>query len=143
MSRGDDFDFSELYDFTDQLIGLAERKFPAEVKRFMRAEGNKLRKLILVRAKSDVKKNSGNYIRGIKRGKVYRYEGDQTAIRVYNSAPHAHLIEKGHRQVAKDGTEVGFVKGKLVFEKSKKEFESTFYADCEEFVEELLDKGMR
>lgn len=143
MSRNDDFDFLELYDFTDRLISIAEKKFPAEVKKFMRVEGNKLRKLILVRAKRDVKKHSGNYIRGIKRGKVYRYEGDQTAIRVYNSAPHAHLIEKGHRQVTKGGKEVGFVKGKLVFEKSRKDFENTFYEDCENFVEDLLNKGMK
>lgn len=139
----DEFDLSELYSFTDELLELADKKMPKETRKFLRIEGGKLRKITVAEAKQKVKKRTGNYLRGIKRGKVYKYEGDQTAIRVYGSSPHSHLIEHGHRQVTKDGQEIGFVKGSKVFEQSRKQFEPIFYKDCEDFVDDLLDKGLR
>lgn len=60
-------------------------------------------------------RKTGNYIKSIKRGKVYDYNGAH-AVRVYSAAPHAHLIEEGHRMVTHDGREVGFVPGHHVFE---------------------------
>jgi hypothetical protein len=138
-----EFDLNELDEFMNELIKLAEKKMPTETKKFLRQEGNKLRKMTLNEAKSSVKKDSGEYHKGIKRGKVYKFEGDQMSIRVYNSKPHAHLIEYGHRQVTKDGKEVGFVKGKRVFERAAKKFEAEYYSDIEDFLDELLDKGLK
>jgi hypothetical protein len=139
----EDFDISELDEFTKELLELAEEKMPNETKKFLQAEGNKLKRLTAKKAKQLVKKKSGNYLKGIRRGKVYKYQGDQTSIRVYNNAPHAHLIEHGHRQVTEDGKEVGFVKGYRVFEKAAKEFEQEYISDCEQFVDDLLEKGLK
>ncbi|MDN4093572.1 HK97 gp10 family phage protein [Brevibacillus agri] len=138
-----DFDINELDEFAIELLELADKKMPNETKKFLQREGNKLRRLTLKNAKSLVKKDTGNYFEGIKRGKVYKYEGDQTSIRVYNSSPHAHLLEDGHRMVTHDGREVGFVRGYRVFDKSAKEFEQEFMQDCEDFIDELLDKGLK
>lgn len=135
----DEFDIHELTDFEEDLIKLANDKLPRESKKFLRQEGTKLRKSTLKNAKSKVKKDTGNYFKSIKRGKVYNYD-DSLAIRCYSSAPHAHLIEKGHRQVTKDGVEIGWVDGLNVFEESEKEFESTYYNDIEEFIDEVLEK---
>lgn len=143
MSLDDDFNFSELYDFTYKLLDIAERKMPREVKAFLRNEGTKLRRFTVKEARTKVKQLTGNYVKGIKRGKVYIYEGDTTSVRVYGSSPHSHLIEYGHRNVTKSGEEVGYVKGKRVFETSRKQFEPIFHADCEDFVDDLLDKGLR
>ena len=124
-----DFDFSELSELDRDLVRLANSTMPKESKKFIRTEGNKLKRVTSKRAKSEVKRDSGNYHKGIKRGKVYKYRGnDAWAIRVYGSAPHSHLIEYGHRMVGHkpDKKELGFVKGKYVFENSRKEFEKTF-----------------
>ena len=71
---------------------------------------------------------------------VYDYRGDK-AIRVYSYAPHAHLIEDGHRMVTHDGREVGFVKGHHVFEVAAEGFEPEFYTDLDDMLdEELVEK---
>lgn len=143
MSRHDGFNLAELDEFSSQMLDLATRKMPREIRQFMRAEGTKLRRMTVSTARRETKKRTGSYIKGIKRGKVYLYEGDTLAIRVYNSSPHAHLIEDGHRQVTNDGRSVGFVRGKRVFKKAQQAFESEFANDCLEFVDELLDKGLK
>lgn len=139
----DDFDISELDEFVVELLELAEEKMPNETKKFLQREGNKLRRMTLKKAKSLVKKDSGNYFKGIKRGKVYKFEGDQSSIRVYGSSPHSHLLEYGHEQVTHDGKTVGFVRGYRTFEKAAKEFEEEFIRDTEDFIDELLDKGLK
>jgi len=141
--RDDDFDLSELDDFTEQLLELAEKRMPKETRKFLQIEGNKLRKLTLAKGKQLVKRRSGDYFKGIKRGKFYKFEGDTASIRVYGSSPVSHLIEYGHRQVTKDGKEIGFVKGRKVFEKSRMQFEGQYHRDCEDFVDELLEKGLK
>lgn len=142
MSR-DGFDLSELDEFTSQMLDLAERKMPREVRKFMRTEGTKLRRVTVSTARRETKKRTGTYIKGIKRGKVYVYEGDTLSVRVYNSSPHAHLIEDGHRQVTRGGRAVGFVRGKRVFAKAQRAFEAEFLNDCMDFVDELLEKGLK
>lgn len=137
----DIFDISELSDFENDLIKLANDTMPKESKKFLRDEGSKLRKTTLSNAKSKVKKKTGNYFKGIKRGKVYNYDG-ALSIRVYDGSPHAHLLEYGHRQVTEDGKEVGFVQGMHIFEESQKEFQSTYYSDAEQFIDDVLNKGL-
>lgn len=138
----DDFDFSEFTDFENELLDLANNTTPKETRKHLMKEGLKLKRLTLKNAKQIISNpKTGNYFKGIKRGKVYPYNGN-LSVRVYNSAPHAHLIEYGHRQVTKDGKEVGFVQGKYIFEKSEKEFENTYYNDTEKFIDDVIDKGL-
>ncbi|MBO7747356.1 HK97 gp10 family phage protein [Paenibacillus sp. MWE-103] len=143
MSRGEDFDVTELFDFADQLLVMAEKQMPKETRKFIQTEGNKLRRATLDKAKELTQKKTGNYVEGIKRGKVYKFEGDATVVRVYGSSPHAHLIEYGHRNVTKSGEEVGFTPGKRVFEKTRKAFEQEFVDDCDAFIDEMLEKGLK
>jgi len=137
----DGFDISEFSAFEKSLMKLANDTMPKESKKFLRDEGAKLKKKTSAKAKQKVKKDTGNYHKSIKRGKVYKYDGD-LSIRVYSSAPHAHLIEEGHRQVTKDGKEVGFVKGKHVFEESEKQFQNEYFSDAQNFIDDVLDKGL-
>lgn len=139
----DGFDTSDLGDFERDLLDLATTQMPRETKKFLRDEGTKLRKKTLSNAKSKVKKKTGNYYKSIKKGKVYKYSGNGAwSIRVYSSAHHAHLIEKGHRQITEDGREVGFVQGKRVFEDIERQFESEYFNDVNEFINEVLEKGL-
>lgn len=140
----DGFDVSELSNFEKKLLNMAaDFEKGKHAKKFLRTEGTKLRKQTSAKAKGKVKKDTGDYFKSIKRGRVYLYQGNRAwSIRVYSGAPHAHLIEKGHRQVTKDGKEVGFVQGKHVFEDSEKQFTNEYFNDVQNFLDDLLDKGL-
>lgn len=137
----DEFDISEFTAFEKNLLKLANDTMPKESKKFMNKEGTKLRKITLSKAKQKVKKDSGNYFKSIKKGKVYKYNGTWS-IRDYSYAPHAHLIENGHRIVTKDGKEIGFKDGEHVFEEASKQFENEFFSDAQDFIDGVLDKGL-
>lgn len=142
----DGFDTRELTKFQRELIDIAQKKMPKESKTFLRTQGKKLRKETLAAAKSSgIKKKTGNLYKGIKTGKVYTFKSNGgLSIRVYGGNPgyHIHLLEYGHRQVTKDGKEVGFVKGKKFFEKAAKQFESVHYDDVQKFLDAALEKGL-
>ncbi|WP_202113010.1 HK97 gp10 family phage protein [Paenibacillus sp. MMS18-CY102] len=142
MSR-DDFDLRQLDAFSGRLMELAQRRMPKETRKFIMKSGNKLRKLTAAKARQLTKKKTGNYRKGIKRGKVYKYRNEETAIRVYDASPHAHLLEYGHRQVTKSGREVSFVRGYRVFEQARRAFEQEFIEDCEAFIDEMIEEGLR
>jgi hypothetical protein len=141
----DGFDFSELSDFTKELVVLANDTMPKETRKFLGKQGSQLRSQVLKIAKSETKKNTGNYIEGIKRGKIYKYLGDELAVRVYGGSPHSHLIEYGHNQIGhKPGKKDSgvFVPGKYVFKKGYENFKDKFVDNIEQFVDEMLDKGL-
>ena len=132
------FELSELASYGKDMRRIAEEN-PKKQRQFLQKEGNKLRSRTKAQAHK-LGKKTGNYLKSIKRGKVYDYRGDK-AIRVYSYAPHAHLIEDGHRMVTHDGREVGFVKGHHVFEVAAEGFEPEFYTDLDDMLdEELVEK---
>ena len=132
------FDLSELASYGKDMRRIAEEN-PKKQRQFLQKEGNELRSRTTAQAR-ELGKKTGNYLKSIKRGKVYDYRGDK-AIRVYSYAPHAHLIEDGHRMVTHDGREVGFVKGHHVFEVAAEGFEPEFYTDLDDMLdEELVEK---
>ena len=137
----DGFDIREFTEFERNLLRIANETMPKESKKFLRNEGNKLKKKTLSKAKQKVKKNTGYYFKSIKRGKVYKFNGD-LSVRTFSSAPHAHLIEYGHRIVNKDGQEKGFKKGEHIFEDAKKEFQDEYFSDAQKFIDEVLEKGL-
>ncbi|MDD2217956.1 MAG: HK97 gp10 family phage protein [Eubacteriales bacterium] len=139
------FNTKELTQFQNELINLAQKKMPKESKKFLRDQGKSLRKDTVALAKARTKKKSGNLYKSIKTGKVYVFKGNGgLSIRVYGGKPayHVHLLEYGHRQVTKDGKEVGFVKGKHFFKDAAKGFESKHYNDVQKFLDTVLDKGL-
>lgn len=132
------FDASELDDYAGALMRLA-KDFPKTEKQFMRKEGQKLKNKVVRQAKT-VGVKTGKYKQSIKRGKVYRYQGDVMAIRVYSAAHHAHLIEDGHKIVTHSGTEVGFAPGQHVFELAGKAFEPQYNADIDAMLDKEVEK---
>lgn len=105
-------------------LGHLQRAFPKEARQLMLRSGAKARAVISRKARQLVKRVTGNYLRSIKRGKVWMDEGaGWYKVRVYTRAPHGHLIEYGHRIVDKDGTEHGFKEGYHVFEKASRDLE--------------------
>lgn len=131
------FDIQGLREFEQHLISVALKDTPQKIKKFLGDEGNELKKRVRARAKQDVGKVTGNYEKGWKRSRIYVTRNDDGyGVLVYNAAPHSHLIEKGHRQQTKSG-EV-FVKGKFVLEKTVKDYENDFYADCSDLLDDII-----
>lgn len=128
-------------EFEKDLEELSKQIGGKETKAFLKKEGKKFKKKVQENAKRLVKKRTGKYIEGIKNGKVYVY-GGSFATRVYTGAKHAHLIEYGHKAVAKGGKDTGkYVKGVRVFEKSKDDFEEEFSKDIEKYLNDLYKKN--
>ena len=95
------FEISGIDDFVDT-ANLVAKTYPKEVKKFMQSEGTKLKNRTVKTAKSTVGEKTGNYLKGIKRGKHYKYSGNGAdSIRVYSGRPayHGHLVEYGHEMV--------------------------------------------
>jgi len=146
------FDVSELDEYSLKLLKLAEKTMPKECNKFMKVEASKLNSKAKKKARQAVKKKTGNYMKGFKKGKkVYEYGDTRYNIRVYNSSPHAHLIEYGHEIVRggkhsnkgnKGGKKIGFAKGKYILDKSSREFEDQFAKDTYDLVDDLLVKGL-
>lgn len=138
------FSLDGFSDFKKNLLQLAREKMPKETKKFIKAEAVKLNKKVKVVAKTAVGKDTGNYEKGFKAGKVYFYNG-ALSCRVYNSAPHAHFVEIGHKMIGHESNkkDVGkYVPGKYILKKTSDGFQRDFEADTEKFLDEMLDKGL-
>lgn len=135
------FEIDGLDEMTEAL-SMVQKVYPKEVKKFMQTEGNKLKKQTKSKAQSSVKKKTGNYFKGIKRGKYYKYSGNGAdAIRVYAGSPahHGHLIEYGHKTQSGSRT-----RAYHIFKTSADTFESTYESDCDKFADKIaesLNKG--
>ncbi|EHI98041.1 hypothetical protein CDLVIII_1342 [Clostridium sp. DL-VIII] len=148
----DGFDFSELTKFEKKLVEKANDTMPKESKKFIKKEGNKLNKKNKAVFKSKgIEEKTGNLIRGFKAGKAYKYRG-VWSVRALNSSPHVHLINDGymwtpHKKVArgqshKQTGEEKFIPGFHFMEEAAKAFESGYYSDVEEFLQEVFIKGL-
>ena len=135
------FDAKELSHFAQNLISLAHQEMPKECKKFMNKEGFKLRKQVREKSKTEVKKVTGSYHKGWRKGKAYKYRGNGAyAIRVYNNSPHAHFIEYGRRVKKLDGEY--FLEGNHLLQNESKKFQDVFEEDVEQFVDDLLRLGL-
>jgi hypothetical protein len=145
----DGFDISELQGFEQNLINDMAKKYPKEMRKFMRKEANKVQEIAKGIAEAEIKKDTGNYLAGFKVGKS-KLKGAYS-IKAYNEANHAHLIEDGYNQVARGedkkkgmGRRVGtkptgkFVEGKHIYSKAHVKFKSQFESDVQKFADDLL-----
>ena len=143
MSVG--FDVSELDDFTRDLLSLAKDKLPNESKKFIRTEQGKFRTRVRQKARASVKKKTGNLFGSIDRSQV-RVSQTGVSGSVYIGAPHAHLIEDGHRIVGHEPNKKDTgkkTKAYKIMENAKEEFNPVFVEDCEQFVDKMLkEKGL-
>ena len=144
MAFDSGFDFEELSDYEKRLIKIAEKDYPKACERFMRKEAGNAVKHFKQHAKGVVKRQTGNYLKGFKKGrKVYEWIDAKYNILVHNTAPHAHLIENGHRAVTKDGKDTGkFVPGKHIVENASKTFEKQYAKDIEDVLLAQIEKEM-
>lgn len=61
-------------------------------------------------------------------------------VSAYSSAPHAHLIEKGHVLYSHGKSTGHFVPGKFIFQGESLAFRDTYIDDTEKFVDDVLSE---
>lgn len=149
MSVEAGFDLGDLNELNEKLLNLATEEFPKEAKKFIRRQGSKCETRLRNAYKTRVKKKTGNLIAGVKRGMPQLYEGSYQ-IRVYNNAPHAHLIEHGHVMCDKNGNPILnklgqeiWVDGKYVAAYTVEEYKKIYPDEVDKFVDEMLEKGLK
>src|SRR5699024_214889 len=121
---------------------LAQRTLPRESKRMMGKAGTKLNTYAKREARGAIDHTSGtgNYYKGFKRGKVFEDGEGKVVVRAINSAPHAHLIEYGHR-IVRGGRTVGYAPGRLIMHAASKKFDSS--GEFEKIISSELDRMLR
>lgn len=134
-------DTRELDELVKNMFRTAQDVYPDEAKSFLKKEGNKGRRLLRAKTKAVTKKKTGNLLKGIRRTGVQKHNGD-FQIRVYNKAPHAHLIEHGHVLWVNGTKTEKFVPGKHPAADTTKQLKREFPRDVETFVDEMLSKGL-
>lgn len=140
-----DYEF-KVTNITSDLFKTDDKETSKEIKKFLNRQGIKGKKIAFKIAKAKVKKVTGTYHKRIKKGKVYKNEDGAWQVRIYSNAPHSHLIEDGYDLVkggkkGKGGKVIGRVKGKKVFSKFEKDYAKKFHKECENLVDDLLEKG--
>lgn len=161
-------DFHELSDLVRSMYRTAEKVYPKQAKKFLQKEGNKGKRILKDQTKKATGIKTGNLLDGIGRRRVSVYNGD-FQIRVYNDAPHAHLIEHGHSNIKTKasrgsqgkiaagepvqmvpgggtplfvkGQEEKWVPGKHPGAKTTMKLKEVFPKDVETFVDQLLAEG--
>ena len=135
-------DFSELTDFKKDVIELVNKKYPGKVKKLLNKAGTALKKDMKAEYKAKTKKKTGNLIKGVTKGKPYKYKG-MWQIRVHNKAHHAHLLEYGHRfrTIKRRGWKYTglYVGGRHIAGDAGEKFTPRFNQMSEEFVDELIE----
>ena len=142
------FDARELSELNDKLLKLAGTTYPKEAKSFLREQGNDLKKRLRDNTKSRTKKKTGNLLKGIDKSAPKIYDGSWQ-IRVYNKAPHAHLIEHGHVMADKHGNpilnefgEEMWVNGVFPAAWATNQMKARWPGEVEKFIDDLLEKGL-
>jgi len=138
----DGLEFEGLDRFEKKLLSKATKELPRETFKMVRKIGSKARTEVARKSRKEVEPVTGTYSKSWKRGKAFK-NGDTYAVYIKNTAPHAHLIENGHRIVDQNGDEHGFVEGKHILEDGLKEFgDKKLEGYLEEWLDNLLDEGL-
>lgn len=95
--------FSELDVFNMECARMINTYYPQEAKKFLNDMGNKGKRVLRAHTKSKTKKHTGNLLKGIDKSTPHIFEGNWQ-IRVRNNAPHAELVEHGHKNEKKKGS---------------------------------------
>lgn len=134
---------SEWEDYNKDLLYLIEETMPKECKKFMRREGGRLRTKSRQTARAKVNKKTGNYLGSIKSSRAWKNSTGGYGVKAYASAPHAHLIEYGH-YVYRRGVNTGKrTRAFHTMKEAHEAFQSAFWRDCDTFIGQLVENGMK
>ena len=140
-------DVSEWKKLDRDILFLAEETMPRECKKFMRREGGRAATTTRKLAKATFKKKTGNYFRSIRGSRAWKSSYGSYGVKVYAKRPegsHAHLLEYGHKVLIRGKYPISRRADDFhTIQKGTESFENRFASDCQAFVDELVEKGMR
>ncbi len=119
----------------EEKLKLIERRAPDRILDELDRQGNKLRRA--ARANTPVK--TGKLRKGYRLTQVEKIRGGYQKG-LYNSAPHFHLVEKGHRKVTQSGKEIGWTDGVFMVEKTVKQEEEPMMEELQEWLDTLFQE---
>lgn len=171
-----EIDMSELSETADNMYDMVTQRWPKENNKWMRKQGREGRKIAAGIARQRIKhlrpaSNKKSYMARLKGGKPYHYLGDPTdlSVRTYNSAPHAHLVEYGHKVKPRGktsgktkgyqrsgskpnknyddiyqrvGSSKSFVAGYHILEDAEQMWEKKFEENLSQHLDDLLERGL-
>ena len=130
-----DFEIKGIEEFQQKLEKI-KKSIPDGEEQLLKKAGNKLRKKS--KDRTPVGKSNKHLKDGYKLSNIEYESGNGMNIKMTNTSPHFHLIEKGHRKVTKSGKELGFVPGKHMVETSFKELEEELPRYIDKWMDKLL-----
>lgn len=131
-----DIDFKGLTEFEEKLKEV-EKKAPNRVEEKLDELGKDLKKRSKEKTDQETEKKTGKLRKSYKLFPSERTP-DGWEKTMTNTAPHFHLVEKGHRQMTKDGEEIGFVEGKHMVERAMSEMEEVMPGELDKWLGELF-----
>lgn len=138
------FDLKELDKLNRDLLRLAGTTYPEEAKRFLQEQANAARVRLRKNTQAVTTKRTGNLLKGVNKGRAHTYAGSWQ-VRVYNKAPHAHLIEHGHVMANSKGEPIlnasgqeRWVNGRFPAAKTTNELKALWPGEVAAFVDEIL-----
>ena len=133
-----DCTFDDLTEFRQDLLKAIDEQFPKESKKHMQSMANALTRRVRSAYKRTFKTRTGNLLKGTKRGRTYYYNGNQLQIRIHSAAPHASLLEYGHRIFNSDKE----VEGSFIMQSAEASFYPYYQKKTEEFIDRMLEEGL-
>lgn len=142
-----EMDIREWTQFDIDVLDFVEKEMPKECKKFMRREGGKLATATKKTARSRIKKRTGNYLKGVKHTKAWKNSKGDYGVKVKASpkiAPHAHLIEYGHKIVTHAKRDTGKkAKAYSIYRDANEDFQNQFYNDALTFTGQMMENGLK
>lgn len=135
------FTFKGLDAFEKTLVGTITKKYPEEAIAFLDKCGQEIledakKRTPVGTEKKPKSKRLINCWKMTKAKKKRRY--DEIFVEVRNTAPHAHLIEDGHRIVTKNGEEKGFKQGVHMLKTAAEKMDKNFKLKLDAWLDKVL-----
>ena len=114
-------------------LKLVEKRAPDRIIDKLDKTGNELRK----KTREKTPKKIGKIQKGYKLLPVEKVRGGYQKG-MTNTAPHFHLVERGHRKVTKSGKEIGWTDGVFMVEKTVREMDETLPGELRDWLNDLF-----
>lgn len=119
----------------------AAQHYPKEVEKHLKKTGDVLKKKAIEKTPD----SGTDHKRKLSKSWKSEIEGmtiDSLEYQIRNTAPHYHLVERGHKMVTRKGRTIGFVQGRHFFEKACDEFNASDEVgqEMDRFIAEIQRK---
>ena len=145
-------EFENLNEFLAKLDSISN-EYATTAEKHLRKTGNRLRKTVIaatpdgsssdtVISKSGKTRKNRKKLKNSWKGTIKGESGDTLEYDLRSTAPHFHLVDRGHVQKTPSGRVTGFVAGKHFFDKAVKEWEATddVSKELEKYMQEIKKK---